>query len=116
MSHRITIEPTHIALETGQRYRVHHEGRVLLENTRVPLLDACRALLAEGITRRLEMWRAGRSHWDAAADIEVGAGWTVRETRDEFACWAAAHVVWHRQGDVGGLVPYARSWVKRTWG
>ena len=90
MATRVTIEPTHIALETGQRYRVHYEGRVLLENTRVPLLDACRALLAEGITGRLEMWRVGRSPRDAAVDIEVGAGWTVSETRDVgplFARW-----------------------------
>ena len=68
MAHRITIEPTHIALETGQRYRVHHEGRVLLPAYH--LLDACRAQLALDITGRLQ--HGGGQGWRRST--EGGSG------------------------------------------
>jgi hypothetical protein len=42
--------------------------------------EACRALAAQGITGRLEMWRPGRPRRDMACDIEKGAGLTVVET------------------------------------
>ena len=57
-----------------------YAGQVLLASCRFPLLEACRALLAKGITGRLELWRAGNVSWDVAVDIEAGAAWTVIET------------------------------------
>ena len=78
---RIIIEPTKNG-QRGQLYRVLHEGRVLLESTREPLFDACRALAAMGVTGRLEMWRPGKGHSDMAVDIERGAGLTVAETAE----------------------------------
>jgi hypothetical protein len=59
-THRIVIEPTTIRGERGQRYRVHHEGVVLLEDCWNPETDACRALTERGITGRLEVWRSGQ--------------------------------------------------------
>ena len=53
MTTRITIQTTSIG-QRGQHYRVTDAGRVLLESTREPLFDACRALAAKGITGRLE--------------------------------------------------------------
>ena len=76
---KITIEPASIG-QRGQRYRVFHEGCVLLVSTREPLFDACRALLAQGVTGRLQMWRPGKAHHDMAVDIEAGARLAVIET------------------------------------
>ena len=78
---RMIIEPAKIG-QRGQLYRVLYEGHILLESTREPLFDACRALAAMGITGRLEMWRPGKGHYDMAVDIERGAGLTVAETAE----------------------------------
>jgi hypothetical protein len=59
-----------------------HAGKVLIESTRNPEFDACRALLARGITGRLEVWRPGRVSADMRLDIERGARLTIRETDD----------------------------------
>jgi hypothetical protein len=79
MPHSIEIEPTTLG-DRGQRYRVTYLGRVLVESTRNPEFDACRALLAQGITGRLLVRRAGRVCADLALDIERGARLTIRET------------------------------------
>jgi hypothetical protein len=47
--------------EREHRYRVTYEGQTLIASCRVPGLDARRALLAMGITGRLEMWRPGKA-------------------------------------------------------
>jgi hypothetical protein len=83
-AHRITIEPTSIRGERGQYYRVYFEGAVLIEDTWNPEFEACRALVARGITGRLETWRAGKSHPGMIVpDIEEGARWTVVENDKE---------------------------------
>jgi hypothetical protein len=56
MTHRIVIEPTVIRGERGQRYRVHFEGAILIEDCWNPEFEAARAL-ARGITGRLKVWR-----------------------------------------------------------
>jgi hypothetical protein len=78
---RIRIAPTHLT-ENGQRYRVSWAGKTLIESTRNPEHDACRALLARGITGRLEVWRAGTTFPASSIDIERGAGWTISETEE----------------------------------
>jgi len=65
--------------DRGQRYRVTYLGGVLLESTRNPEFDPCRALLAQGVTGYLEVWRIGRSAPDAKLDIERGAMLTTEE-------------------------------------
>ncbi len=83
-THRVIIEPTTIRGERGQRYRVHFEGAVLIEDTWNPEFEACRALVARGVTGRLDVWRAGKTHPDMIVpDIEVGARWTVVENDRE---------------------------------
>ena len=62
--------------------RVTHAGSILIESSRVPEFDACRALLALGITGKLEMWRPGKEWPDMQLDIEQGARLTVIETED----------------------------------
>ena len=57
MAHRITIEPTEIRGERGQRYRVHYDDAVLIADTWNPEFEACRALVARGVTGRLDVWR-----------------------------------------------------------
>jgi hypothetical protein len=57
-------------------------GSVLVESSRNPEFDACRALVALGITGKLEVRRPGRVSADMHLDIERGAGLTIRETDD----------------------------------
>jgi hypothetical protein len=64
----------------GPIYRVMCAGEVLIEACKCPLFDSCRALLAQGITGRLELWRPGKTTFDAACDVQVGAQYTIIET------------------------------------
>jgi hypothetical protein len=77
---RITIEPTRVGGERGQRYRVYFEGTVLVEDTRDPEHDAARALLARGIRGQFETWRLGGSHPSVRGDIEACALLTTEES------------------------------------
>jgi hypothetical protein len=79
--HRITIEPTNLG-EGGQRYRVNYAGNVLVDSSRYPEFDACRALLALGLTGKVEVWRPGAAFPAMRIDIERGARLTVSETED----------------------------------
>src|SRR5262249_45938591 len=79
---RIIIEPTALG-DRGQRYRVTYAGETLIESTRNPEYDACRALLAKGVTGRLEVWRVGTTFPASSIDIERGARWTILETERE---------------------------------
>jgi len=76
---KVEIEPTTRG-SRGQRYRVLYQGEALIESARNPEHDACRALLARGITGTLEVWHRGASHAGSRIDIACGAKWTVRET------------------------------------
>src|SRR5262245_9946859 len=83
-THRIVIEPTVIRGERGQRYRVHFEGAVLIEDCWNPEPEACRALAARGITGTLEVERPSAIHPGMiigviAPDITKAAARTVIE-------------------------------------
>lgn len=85
MTTKVFIERTKIVTD-GARYRVTREdGTTLIEGSRVPEHDACRALLAEGVTGKLAIWRKGKSHPDMFLDIERAAGRTVSEGKDGIA-------------------------------
>jgi hypothetical protein len=79
MSTRIEIETAGLG-ERGQRYRVLYAGKVLIETTRVPEFDACRALVELGISGRLEVWHKGASFAAMRLDIDSCAGWTAEES------------------------------------
>lgn len=55
------------------------DGPILVEATLEPALAASRALLATGITGRLELWDSTRPFPRMIADIEKAAELTVRE-------------------------------------
>src|SRR5262245_27279129 len=76
--HPIFIEATSLG-GRGHRYRVSFRDSILVDGSRVPGLDACRALLASGITGRLEVWRPGKSSPDMQLEIQEGAKLTVEE-------------------------------------
>jgi hypothetical protein len=76
---RIEIEPIGLG-DRGHRYRVTYAGAILIERSHNPELDACRELLAKGITGRLEVWRLGAAFPAMILDIETGARLTVAET------------------------------------
>jgi len=82
-THRVDVQAVRYGAR-GPVYRILHAGEVLLEGCRCPLFEACRALLAKGITGgRVELWRSGKASWDLAVDITVGAKLTVVETETE---------------------------------
>jgi hypothetical protein len=85
-THRIEVFVTSYG-GRGAIYRVMHAGQVLVAGCRCPLLEACRALLARGITGRLEIWRHGKPTWDVAADIEAGSKLTVIESENRGPCF-----------------------------
>jgi hypothetical protein len=76
---RVFIELTSYG-QAGARYRVTTEaGRVLVASSRTPALDAARALLAEGVTGRLQVWRPSGTSPAMNVDIERAATLTVLE-------------------------------------
>jgi len=80
MPRKIVIEPTSIRGERGQYYRVYFKGAVLIDDTWVPIFDACRALVTRNITGCLEVWRAGKATADLIVpDIAKAAGCTIEE-------------------------------------
>jgi hypothetical protein len=80
--HGIDVERTHNT-STGPRFRVTYLGEMLVEGARTPLFDACRVLLARGITGKLVMYSPGGSEPRAAVDIEKGAELTIIENAKE---------------------------------
>lgn len=75
---RVEIERTHWTA-TGARYRVTSSGGVLIESARDPEHEACRALLAKGITGTLVTFHPGGKVARMRLDIARGAGLTVTE-------------------------------------
>ena len=91
MSAIIETEATHIT-STGQRYRVWHDGEVLIESAREPLMEAARVLSSKGVTGRLRQVRKGRTGYDIEGLIAVLAPLTVTEGQTSgprFAKWSA---------------------------
>jgi len=52
----------------------------VVEGGRNPIFDACRALLARGVTGRLVVWRRGKISADMQLDIERGAALAIEES------------------------------------
>ena len=78
IEHRIEIERPHYTL-AGARYRVTYLGATLVESARDPEFEACRALLARGITGTLVTYSPGSSVPRMRVDIEKGAKLTIVE-------------------------------------
>jgi hypothetical protein len=68
--------------QLSQRYRVNYAGNLLVDSSRYPEFDACRALLALGLTGKVEVWRHGAAFPAMRIDIERGARLTISETED----------------------------------
>jgi hypothetical protein len=78
IEHRVDIRHTHYA-STGARYRVTYLGATLVESAGDPEFEACRALLARGITGTLVTYSPGGSVPRMRVDIELGAKLTTLE-------------------------------------
>ena len=90
MSAIIDIECTHVTA-SGERYRVWHDGEVLIKSCREPLCDGARALVEKGVTGRVQMRRLGNSRIDMQGLIAVLATMSVTEGQDQsvrFAKWS----------------------------
>jgi hypothetical protein len=81
-THRVDVQVVRYGAR-GPIYRVRYADDVLISACRCPLLDSCRTLLARGVTGRVELWRAGKSTFDVACDVQVGAQYTVVESETE---------------------------------
>ena len=81
MSAIVDIERTKIGAR-GYRYRVWHDGEVLVENTGEAMGAAARALVEKGVTGRMQMRRLGSSMIDMEGLIAVLATLTVSEGND----------------------------------
>src|SRR5262249_33199017 len=68
--------------QRGAVYRVTYAGEFLLDHWN-PEFEACRALLAQGLTGKLEGWRPSGDFPGLILDIEKGAKLTVRESVTE---------------------------------
>lgn len=84
MSAVIEIEESHVT-SSGMRYRVWHEGAVLIESTRQAFFDAARELSKRGVTGRLQMKRRGRAQIDMSALIAVAATKAIAEGQSSSA-------------------------------
>lgn len=58
MSAIVDVEFSHTT-PTGERWRVFHDGELLLKSCREPLFDGARALVAKGVTGRIQTRRNG---------------------------------------------------------
>lgn len=89
MSAIVDIEQIKIGAR-GYRYRVWHDGEVLVENTGEAMGAAARALVQKGVTGRMQMRRLGSPMIDMEGLIAVLATLTVSEGNDHgprFAKW-----------------------------
>ena len=79
VEHRVEIQRTHYT-STGARFRVTYLGATLIESAGDPEFEACRALLARGITGTLVTYSPGGSVPRMRVDIEKGAKLTTVES------------------------------------
>jgi hypothetical protein len=76
---RIWIEATGLG-GRGQRYRVTHNGVLLIGSTKNPEFDSARALLARGIVGQVEVWRHDVNYPAMRFDVEKAAKLTIEES------------------------------------
>jgi hypothetical protein len=77
-THRIDVQIIRYGVR-GPVYRVMYADEVLLEHWN-PEFEACRALIARGITGKLETWPPGGTYPALILDIEKAARLTVEES------------------------------------
>jgi hypothetical protein len=77
-------------------------GRLLVASSRFPEFDAARALLAEGVTGEMEVWRPAGAFPSMRLDIEKAARLTVLETPvigPRFVAWEINSLYKSENGD-----------------
>jgi hypothetical protein len=83
--HRIDIAPCEMPKDRyweKQQYRVLYRGETLIERTWEPVYSSCRALVARGLTGRLEIWGGEQHARGIVRDIVKGAGLTIIENEN----------------------------------
>ena len=75
----VYMRPVWVGGNAGYRYEVTFEGRVIVERSRVPALDAARWCAGEGKDGILEVWRDGGSGAALKGELSRMARWTVDE-------------------------------------
>jgi hypothetical protein len=77
---KVYMRPVWVGGNAGYRYDLEHDGRIVVERSKVPLCDAARWCAGEGKNGKVEVWRYGGSGPAMIAEIERYAALTVRET------------------------------------
>jgi hypothetical protein len=72
VEHYVDLELTHYA-GTRAHYRVTYLGKTLIESARDPEFEACRALLAKGVTGSLVTYSSGSFVSRMRVDIAKGS-------------------------------------------
>jgi hypothetical protein len=77
----LTVTPVHASTTRGQLFDAAVDGRAIVARSTQPLLDAARALLAEGIDPRtwIVMRHAGTVLDALRSTVGVAAGLTVKD-------------------------------------
>lgn len=87
---RVYLSQGHFENRRGQTYNVHFgapDGEQIATNVFDPEYAACRALVARGVTGRLEVWRPGSAFASSIIrDIAKGALLTIREDAQRGPC------------------------------
>jgi hypothetical protein len=86
----------------GILWRVVYEGEVILERSRVPSLDACRALVPMGITGKLGVYRNDALQF-TIRDIGEGAEWTVIDSPTRGLYWERYKAFADADEDMAGI-------------
>jgi hypothetical protein len=90
MTIKARLHPIWVGGRDGYRYTVLFDGKLTVERSREPELDAARALFAKGITGKLTMLDGKTGVPRTIIDIEKAAKLTVREDRSSsprFVTW-----------------------------
>jgi hypothetical protein len=71
-----------------------YQGELIVAASREPLFEACRVLLARGLSGPIEMWDRSQPFQRMRTTIETGASLTVEEsgTGARFRKWRASRV------------------------
>lgn len=75
----LSVDRKPLGPDAPQKWNATYLGKPLVTRVRVPSCESCRALLAMGITGRVNFRHEGSPHIAFWMDIEKGAGLTVEE-------------------------------------
>ena len=90
------LHPVWVGGRDGYRYSVLFDGKLFVDRSREPELDAARAFLARGITGKLTICDGKTGKSRTIIDIEKAARLTVKRDPTVLDCYGRRHAPTHR--------------------